>query len=70
MNCKQYLLILGVEKALQVMKEKGCENIAEYVGLLTGVQPTSYGIMDGGLLFDEETWDLLESREYTERRTS
>ena len=69
MNCKEHLLSLGVEKALQVMKERGCETIAVYVGLLTGIQPGSYGIMNGGLLFDDETWSLLESTEYTGERT-
>jgi len=68
MNCKEHLLSLGVDKAFQVMKERGCESIAEYVGLLTGIQPSSYGIMNGGLMFDTETWELLESTEYTERR--
>jgi len=68
-NCKEHLLGLGVEKVFQVMKEKGCKTVAEYVGLLTGIQPTSYGIMNGGILFDEEVWERLESIEYTEKRS-
>jgi len=68
MNCKEHLLSLGVDGAFKVMKERGCKTLAEYVGLLTGIEPTSYGIMNGGIIFNEETWELLESIEYTEKR--
>ena len=61
MNMKQYLLSLGVDKAIELYEEQGFKNLGEYLSSILGEPVGSYGIMNGGILFDEDTWRKLEN---------
>ena len=60
MNMRQYLLSLGVEGVIKLYRDKGFENLGEYLESVLGEHPGSYGVMTGGILLDEETWRKLE----------
>ena len=61
MNMRQYLLSLGVDKAIKLYEDKGFKNLGEYLSSIVGEPVGSYGIMNGGILLDEDTWRKLEN---------
>ena len=61
MNMKQYLLSLGVDKAIKRYEDMGFKNFGEYLSSIIGEPVGSYGIMNGGILLDEDTWRKLEN---------
>jgi len=58
-NMKALLLSLGVKGALEYIRAEGFDGLRELVEWWTGMAPGSYGIMDGGMLLDEDSWGLL-----------
>lgn len=66
MNMKQYLLSLGVDKTIKLYKDKGFQNLGEYLESIIGEKVGSYGVMTGGILLDEEVWRKLERVEVNE----
>ena len=61
MNMRQYLLSLGVDKAIKLYEGRGFKNLGEYLSSILGEPVGSYGIMNGGILLDEDTWRKLEN---------
>jgi len=59
-NMKVLLLGLGVRGAMEYIRAEGFDDLRELVEWWTGVAPSGYGIMDGGILLDEYTWGRLE----------
>ena len=58
---KQYMLSLGVDKAIKLYQDGGFKNLGEYLSSILGEPVGSYGVMNGGILLDEDTWRKLEN---------
>ena len=54
------LLAQGVKGAVEYIKAEGFDGLRELVEWWAGESPSSYGIMDGGILLEHEVWDVLE----------
>ena len=59
-NMRRLLLSLGVKGAMEYIKAEGFDGLRELVEWWTGIAPSGYGIMDGGILLDSDSWGRLE----------
>lgn len=60
-HMKHLLLSLGVKGTLEYIKAEGFDGLGELVEWWTGEPSPSYGIMEGGVFLDSDSWDALES---------
>ena len=60
-SMKALLLSLRVTGILSYIKQEGFDNLGELVEWWTGEKASSYGIMNGGVLLDSDSWDVLEA---------
>lgn len=58
-NLYSMLLSLGAEGASDYIKKEGFDNLGELITWWTGDTSPSYGIMNGGLLLNEDTIDAF-----------
>ena len=60
MNMKEFILSLGPDRLVQHYEDCGFKTLGEYIESVTGEPCSSYGVMNGGVMLSEETWELLE----------
>lgn len=59
-NMKSLLLSLGAW-IMHYVKQEGFADLRELVEWWTGISPSGYGVMEGGVFLDSDSWDALES---------
>lgn len=58
-NMRRLILSLGIKGTLEYVKAEGFKDLGELVAWWAGEKPSGYGVMAGGVLLDEETWEAL-----------
>ena len=59
MNLYEAMLKLGPDQLQKRIDDAGCKYIGDYIEKLTGHRGSGGGIMDGGLMLDSETIEIL-----------
>lgn len=66
MNRYNWMLKQGIEGMMKAIKDGGFENLGQLIESYTGVECKSYGIMNGGLMLNVDTIELLKALEMPE----